>query len=170
MKSVTAILGLAPTPRPPPFGAAPFAPTGGTAPIEKEVPPVSNPFADPAILLLDGAMGTMLQAQGLPPAPGPSFGTWKTPPPFKRYTRPMWPRQPGALCQYLRAYAPKLANTGRTVEEVVAAGVSLAKAACQDASVQVALDLGPLGAMLEPLGALSFEEAIAFLPKRCRRA
>ena len=121
---------------------------------------MSNPFADPAILLLDGAMGTMLQARGLPPGARPELWNLENPAAVQKVHQAYVAAGSQVLyANTFGAYAPKLANTGRTVEEVVAAGVGLAKAACQDASVQVALDLGPLGAMLEPLGALSFEEA-----------
>ena len=105
-------------------------------------------------------MGTMLQAQGLPPGARPELWNLENPAAVQKVHQAYVAAGSRVLyANTFGAYAPKLANTGHTVEEVVAAGVGLAKAACQDASVQVALDLGPLGAMLEPLGALSFEEA-----------
>ncbi len=121
---------------------------------------MSNPFADPAILLLDGAMGTMLQAQGLPPGARPELWNLENPAAVQKVHQAYVAAGSQVLyANTFGAYAPKLANTGRTVEEVVAAGVTLAKAACRGSAALVALDLGPLGAMLEPLGALSFEEA-----------
>ena len=121
---------------------------------------MSNPFADPAILLLDGAMGTMLQAQGLPPGARPELWNLENPAAVQKVHQAYVAAGSRVLyANTFGAYAPKLANTGRTVEEVVAAGVTLAKAACRGSAALAALDLGPLGAMLEPLGALSFEEA-----------
>ena len=121
---------------------------------------MSNPFADPAILLLDGAMGTMLQAQGLPPGARPELWNLENPAAVQKVHQAYVAAGSQVLyANTFGAYAPKLANTGRTVEEVVAAGVTLAKAACRGSAALAALDLGPLGAMLEPLGALSFEEA-----------
>ena len=121
---------------------------------------MSNPFTNRAILLLDGAMGTMLQAQGLPPGARPELWNLENPAAVAAVHRAYVAA--GSQVIYANtfgAYTPKLADTGHRVEEVVAAGVALAKEACQGSSALVALDLGPLGAMLEPLGTLSFEEA-----------
>ena len=56
------------------------------------------------------------------------------------------------------ANAFKLRDTGYTVAEVVAAGVRLAKQAADGRAV-TALDIGPIGQLLEPLGSLTFESA-----------
>ena len=61
----------------------------------------------------------------------------------------------------------KLAHEGLSVEETVAAGVACAKRAvhafCQDnpqaECPRVALDIGPIGQLLEPYGTLAFEDA-----------
>lgn len=53
----------------------------------------------------------------------------------------------------------KLAHTGRSVEEVVGAGVRLAREACAGTGGRTALDMGPLGELLEPMGSLRFEQA-----------
>lgn len=45
-----------------------------------------------------------------------------------------------------------------TLEEIIDASVKVAKAACGD-ETKVALDVGPLGELLEPMGSLSFEDA-----------
>ena len=110
---------------------------------------MSNPFADPAILLLDGAMGTMLQAQGLPPGARPELWNLENPAAVQKVHQAYVAAGSQVLyANTFGAYAPKLANTGRTVEEVVAAGVTLAKAACRGSAALAALDLGPLLASL----------------------
>src|SRR5699024_2996184 len=52
----------------------------------------------------------------------------------------------------------KLAASGHSVTEIVTAAVKLAREAAGSA-VRVAIDMGPLGELLEPMGSLSFEEA-----------
>ena len=54
----------------------------------------------------------------------------------------------------------KMAEAGLSVEEVVRAGVSIAKEAAKGFENRfVALDMGPTGKLMEPLGELSFDEA-----------
>ncbi|MBQ7713370.1 MAG: homocysteine S-methyltransferase family protein, partial [Oscillospiraceae bacterium] len=57
------------------------------------------------------------------------------------------------------ANARKLARTGWSVGEVVSAAIRLAKDAAAGTGVKVALDIGPLGELLEPMGTLPFERA-----------
>lgn len=52
----------------------------------------------------------------------------------------------------------KLNGTGHSVEEVISAGIANAKKAVGKKAL-VALDLGPIGQLLEPSGILTFEEA-----------
>ena len=52
----------------------------------------------------------------------------------------------------------KLQNTGKTVEETVEAAVAIAKRASKGKAL-VALDIGPLGKLLEPAGELEFDKA-----------
>ncbi len=107
--------------------------------------------------LLDGATGTMLQAAGLPAGKQPEL--WNL-------ERPALVTEVGA--QYVKAGSDIIyANTfganrrklrGADVSEVVRAGVAAARAACGE-KTKVALDIGPIGELLEPLGTLSFDEA-----------
>lgn len=52
----------------------------------------------------------------------------------------------------------KLQDCGYRLEEVIDSAVKAAKAACQKDTL-VALDVGPLGELLEPMGTLTFEDA-----------
>ncbi|GKT34247.1 homocysteine methyltransferase, partial [Aduncisulcus paluster] len=51
----------------------------------------------------------------------------------------------------------KLEDSGYSVEEVITAGVKLAKASAPDR--HVALDLGPTGKLLKPMGEMTFDQA-----------
>ena len=111
------------------------------------------------LVFLDGATGTVLQQRGLPPGGQPEL---------LNLTRPDLIRSvhadyvaAGSQIIYANTFGAnrhKLAASGHSVAEVVSAGVRIAKEAAGPA-VRVALDIGPLGELLEPMGSLSFEDA-----------
>lgn len=112
------------------------------------------------IILLDGAMGTVLQQKGLPPGGQPELLNLTDPELLKGVYRDYIAA--GSQVIYANTFganALKLARTGHSVEEVVTAAVSVAKQAASGTDVRVALDLGPLGELLEPMGSLTFERA-----------
>ena len=111
-------------------------------------------------IILDGAMGTMLQQKGM------ELGVV---PETLNITKPEWIVD--IHSQYINAgsdvvYANtfganryKMKDTGYTVEELISAAIKNAKTAAKDTNAMVALDVGPIGQLLEPTGSLSFEEA-----------
>ena len=112
------------------------------------------------LILLDGGMGTQLQAAGLPMGQAPEL--WNITEPEKvsavhrRYV------EAGSQILYTNTLGVnrlKAARIGYSVRELVAGGVRCARTASEGYAVKVALDIGPLGQMLEPLGTLRFEEA-----------
>lgn len=111
-------------------------------------------------VVFDGGMGTMLQAKGMQMGAIPELLSIENPEWIldihKSYIRA------GANVIYANTFganAYKLKNCGYSVTEVISASVELAKQACQGTDVLVALDIGPIGQLLEPTGTLSFEEA-----------
>ena len=121
------------------------------------------------VTLLDGAMGTMLQGAGLRLGERPETLSITAPQVVedihRRYVRA------GAgiiLANTFCANAHKLAGTGFSVEEVVAASVRVALRACEGTDARVALDIGPIGELLEPLGTLRFDEAYALFTHMIR--
>ncbi len=108
---------------------------------------------------LDGGMGTTLQQSGLKPGASPDLLSL-TDPEFitsihKRYI------EAGSDIIYANTFGAnrfKLDGCGHSVEAVVDSAVKAAKAACRRDNL-VALDVGPLGELLEPMGTLPFEEA-----------
>ena len=111
-------------------------------------------------VILDGGMGTMLQSRGLKPGEHPELAALE---------HPDW------LFDIHRAYVDagaqiisantfganreKISRMGRGVEEVVSASVAIARKAA-DGRALVALDVGPIGQLLEPTGTLDFEQAV----------
>ncbi|MBE7003632.1 MAG: homocysteine methyltransferase, partial [Ruminococcaceae bacterium] len=113
-------------------------------------------------MILDGAMGTVLQARGLPPGGVPELLNLERPELLRAIYREYI--DAGSEVIYANTFganALKLARTGKSVAEVVSAAVALAKDAAAGTDVRVALDVGPLGELLEPLGTLRFERAYA---------
>ena len=111
-------------------------------------------------LILDGAMGTMLQRKGLALGERPEILSVTQPELIRSIHREYI--DSGAMVVYTNTFganARKLEGTGCTVEEIVSAAVGNARAACRGKRAWVALDMGPLGELLEPSGSLTFEEA-----------
>lgn len=112
------------------------------------------------MLLLDGAMGTMLQAAGLPAGQLPEL--WNLTHPetvaaiHRRYA------EAGSRVLYTNTFGAnrlKTAGCGHSPAELVTGAVRCAREAAAGRDVKVALDIGPIGRLLEPLGDLSFDEA-----------
>ena len=123
---------------------------------------VNELFTQPNTILLDGGMGTMLQAAGLKLGARPEELNLTDPALIE-----------GIHAQYAAAgsriinantfgaSAHKLAGSAYTLEEVIAAGIANCKRACAPYGALAALDVGPLGELLEPNGTLAFEDAVA---------
>lgn len=130
---------------------------------------LAEALAGRAYLLFDGGMGTLVQAAGL--------HTVHEVPDLLNLTHPeaivAIQRQyveAGADCITTNTFNTnrlKLANAGATVAEVYAAAAANARVA---GAPLVAGDIGPTGALLEPLGTLTFDEAFAIFAEQARAA
>ena len=117
-------------------------------------------FLSDGIVILDGAMGTVLQQRGLPPGGKPELLNLTNPELLRAIYREYIAAGSQVICaNTFGASTPKLAGTGYTVERVVSAAVAVAKQAAAGTDVKVSLDVGPLGELLEPMGSLTFERA-----------
>lgn len=113
-------------------------------------------------------MGTMLQQSGEIPGEVPELLNLLDPARVARVHRAY--AEAGSRLVYANTFGAnglKLKGSGHSVAEVVGAGVRLAKAAV-DRRARVAVDIGPLGALLEPMGSLTFEEAYALFTEMAR--
>lgn len=109
---------------------------------------------------MDGALGTMLQRAGMAPGQRPERFGIENPEALAAIHKAYAEAGAEVLCaNTFGANAKKLAGTGLAVAEAVGAAVACAKAVAGRA--KVALDIGPLGEMLQPGGTLSLEEAYA---------
>ncbi len=122
------------------------------------------------ILLFDGAMGTMLQKNGLIGGEMP-----------EAYNIEKSEIVKNIHLQYLKSGSDiittntfgandlKLKNTKYTLDEVIKSAIKCSKDAILengDLNKFIAFDLGPLGQLLEPLGLLSFDEAYDLYTKQ----
>ncbi len=115
-------------------------------------------------LILDGGMGTLLQSRGL--AAGELPENWNL-------------THPEVICDIHRAYFEAGANVVNAntfganpfkfneemLDRIIAAAIRCAQKARDTADVShpmfVALDIGPMGKLLKPLGTLDFEDAVS---------
>ncbi len=111
-------------------------------------------------LFLDGAMGTMIQRANLPAVPLPEYYNLEQPQAITAIHKAYI--DAGANVVYANTFGAsphKYENEKYAYDQVIEAGIANAKKAAQGTDVKVALDLGPLGVLMEPMGSTSFEEA-----------
>ncbi len=110
--------------------------------------------------ILDGGMGTMMQQKGLEPGEVPELMSITHPDIIRDIHRSYV--EAGSDIIYANTFGANIcklpADCGYTLEEIIDAAVKTAKAAGSE-KTKVALDVGPLGELLEPMGSLKFEEA-----------
>ena len=110
-------------------------------------------------VILDGGLGTMIQASGVESGHIPEILNITHPEIIIDIHRQYVESGSDIFCtNTFGANSYKLKDSGYSVDEIIKAGVANAKKAA-DGKALVALDLGPIGQLLEPTGTLTFEEA-----------
>ena len=122
----------------------------------------SELFKQSNTVLLDGGMGTMLQASGLKLGAKPEELNITNP----ELIESIHAKYAAAGSRIVNANtfgasAHKLAGSAYSLEEIIAAGIANCKRACAPYGALTALDVGPLGELLEPSGTLAFEDAVS---------
>ena len=107
-------------------------------------------------------MGTMLQKSGLEAGEIPELLNLTHPDMIKNIHRMYI--DAGSQIVYANTFGAnryKLEDCGHSVDEVIGTGIAIAKKACAESGKEAyaALDIGPIGQLLEPTGSLTFEEA-----------
>lgn len=111
-------------------------------------------------ILLDGAMGTMLQRSGLKLGGLPEELNFTDPGLIEEIHRSYI--KAGAQAVYANTFGAnrhKLKNSRYSVTEVVQRGIEIARKACAGTDALVALDIGSLGRMMRPAGDMPVDEA-----------
>ena len=128
-------------------------------------------FLKDNIVRLDGGMGTLLQAQGLMPGQLPERWNITHPEIITRIHREYY--DAGSHVVSTNTFGANCLKFSEVeLTEIIRAAVANAKAA-RDASTAdqpkyIALDIGPTGKLLKPLGDLDFEDAVEVFAKTVR--
>ena len=110
-------------------------------------------------LFCDGGMGSLLQASGLKPGELPEL--WNISHPEKLQEIHLSYLEAGADIMTTNTFGANRLKFGDQLEAIVTAGVKNARTAVEKAGHgYVALDMGPTGRLLKPLGDLDFEDAV----------
>ena len=124
--------------------------------------PIQTRLKEGGFLLLDGAMGTMLQAANAPMGKVPEALNITHPEVIASIHKSYL--EAGAQVLYANTFAAnpyKVKDCPYSSTQLIQAGVKLAKDAA-GGRAWVALDLGPIGEMLAPNGSLSFDTAYGY--------
>lgn len=117
-------------------------------------------------IILDGGMGTLLQEMGLKPGESPEVWNLTNPEKITRIHKEYYIAGSDVVNTNTFGVNP-LKYDDKMVEEMVAAAFACADIARKEAGGEkyIALDIGPTGRLLKPLGDLPFEEAVAAFAK-----
>ena len=110
-------------------------------------------------IFFDGAQGTMLQKRGLKAGERPDIMNITAPEAVEDVQRQYVAA--GSDLVYANSFganALALKGTGYSPAEIISAAVAITKRACGDGAY-AALDIGPIGELLEPFGSVTFEAA-----------
>lgn len=121
-------------------------------------------------LFFDGAMGTILQEKGLMPGEAPELWNLLRPEDILAvHTAYLEAGADIITTNTFGANSIKCRENGIEPEAVITAGVRLARQAVETAGHGiVALDIGPTGKLLSPMGDLAFEEAVKVFAQMAR--
>lgn len=112
------------------------------------------------IVIFDGAMGTMLQKKGLNLGEVPEIlNINEKEKIIEIHNEYIASGAKVITSNTFGANELKLSNTGYSVERIIDEAIKLAHIAAKDKDAYVALDIGPIGELIEPMGTLCFDRA-----------
>lgn len=118
-------------------------------------------------LYLDGGCGTLLQQKGLSPGELPELWSLSHREEMVEIHKSYFDAGSNIVCT--NTFGANVLKFGEKTEEIIAAAIENAKkAACLSHNKEekyVALDIGPIGKLLKPLGDLDFERAVEIFSK-----
>ncbi|MBQ8794399.1 MAG: homocysteine S-methyltransferase family protein [Clostridia bacterium] len=123
------------------------------------------------IVYLDGGMGTLLQANGLQPGELPELWNLTHPEIITKIHTDYFNAGSNVVCTNTFG-ANTLKFKEEQLEQIIKAAITNAKNAITNSNAPqhkfVALDIGPTGKLLKPLGDLDFEDAVSVFAKTVR--
>ena len=131
---------------------------------------VEKLFFSRSVVFFDGAMGTMLQQNGMPKGIRSDTMNIIMPGVVEAIHRQYVEAGSDIICtNTFGANTHALRDTGYTPEQIISAGVSLAKNAVAGCAL-VAFDMGPIGELLAPSGELTYDDAYAMFAEQAQLA
>ena len=124
-------------------------------------------LASKEFVLLDGAMGTLIQKSGVKYDSVPETLNITHPELIESFHKAY--AEAGSDIVYANTFGAngyKLKESGYSVDKIIKSGVENAKKAVQGTDCLVALDIGPIGQLLEPAGSLSFDSAYEYFKEQ----
>ena len=124
-------------------------------------------LASKEFVLLDGAMGTLIQKSGVKYDSVPETLNITHPELIESFHKAY--AEAGSDIVYANTFGAngyKLKESGYSVDEIIKSGVENAKKAVLGTDCLVALDIGPIGQLLEPAGSLSFDSAYEYFKEQ----
>ncbi len=122
-------------------------------------------------VILDGGMGTLLQAEGLSAGEMPEMWNITHPDVITRIHREYLDAGSNVISTNTFG-ANSLKFSAEELDRIIASAVENAKTAIENSGGEqekwIALDIGPTGRMLKPLGDLDFEDAVAIFAETVR--
>lgn len=118
-------------------------------------------------VLLDGAMGTLIQKSGVNYDSVPETLNITHPELIESFHKAY--AEAGSDIVYANTFGAngyKLKESGYSVDKIIKSGVENAKKAVQGTDCLAALDIGPIGQLLEPAGSLSFDSAYEYFKEQ----
>ena len=129
-------------------------------------------YLEKNIVYLDGGMGTLLQANGLKPGEHPEHWNMSHPEVITEIHKAYY--DAGSNVVSTNTFGANILKFGDELEEIIKAAFENANAARTQWKQEnpdskqekfIALDIGPTGKLLKPLGDLDFEDAVAVFAK-----
>ena len=125
-------------------------------------------FLKDNIVILDGGMGTLLQSKGLMPGELPERWNITHPDVISDIHKAYFDAGSNVVCTNTFG-ANALKFSQEELEEIISSAIANANAARKESTSPkekfIALDIGPSGKLLKPLGDLDFEDAVALFAK-----
>ena len=132
------------------------------------MPDLRQKLSEPGIIIMDGATGTQFQQMGLPPGMAPELWNLDNPEAVKKhYQAYVEAGSDAILTNSFGGTRPRLdmENRGHLTHDINVAAAKLAREVAGD-DVLVLGSIGPTGVLMEPMGELTEEKAVAYFAEQ----